>query len=140
MPFPFRECELLPLNTMMKLFNTSVLSISVSLVLVGCAETHQLMTDSTHRVPTQSIDVLTDGQQPSQPTRAIAELSYKGSASDELKAKRYLIRHAEKLGGQAVALSRNEAGDHITVGFWGGFGGATKDIDYLYKAVVLIYQ
>jgi hypothetical protein len=120
-------------------YKNLIIALSATLI-VGCADTHQLVLDSSHRPPTTSVEVFKDGEHPAKASKPIAELSWKGHGSDELKAQQYLMEHAKKLGGNAIAVTREQTGEHLSFGIFGGMGGATKDIEYLYKARVLVYE
>lgn len=104
------------------------------LVSFGCVDTRTLVSDSSPRPATASVDVFKDNEQPTRPAKQIAEMTWKGPASEELRAQASLIRKAQKLGANAIVFWKELGGAQS------GFGGGNTDKTYIFKAKVLVYE
>jgi hypothetical protein len=114
--------------------------LSALVVLCGCAaDTQALRLDNTHRTPKPAgfiVEVFQFPQKPTKPTTTIAELTWRGSQADELKAEQHFMDQARKLGADAIAMERmNGEYEHA----FGAMGGQVV-LNFLYKAHVLVYE
>ena len=97
-------------------------------LVVGCASTDKLMTDTTKRQPTTNVELL-----PSAPSekeyKSIGVLQFLGAKEDELKAIKFLQKEAGKAGAEAMFLQQEQFQK------WVGF---TPTIAVKYKAMLFV--
>src|SRR5438874_1578152 len=82
-----------PQHPTMKRIITS-LALLPLLFAFGCVTADKIVTDTTPRQPTTSVDVYKDGKMPDRKYKEIAELSFLGPREEELRAQRRFIRQA----------------------------------------------
>jgi hypothetical protein len=110
------------------------------LFITGCASTNEIVSDSTPRPPTASVDVFKDGRMPDRHFKEVAELSFLGPREDELRAQKFFMRRAEKLGGNAILFTivpAGEKGGGLFGPNGGGFGISTA---WVFKGKVIVYE
>lgn len=111
---------------------SKVLALVSLLWFTGCASTDEVITDSTKRQSTASIDVFKDGQTPNRQFKPIAELSFLGPREEELRAQKFFTGRAEKLGGNAIVFTVAPAGQKG--------GGIAFSTAFLFKGLVVVYE
>ena len=102
--------------------------ISLLALMVGCASTDKLMTDTTKRQPTANVQLLSSapGEKEYKP---IGVLQFLGAKEDELKAIKFLQKEASKAGAEAMYLDQEQFQK------WVGF---TPTIAVKYKAFLFV--
>jgi hypothetical protein len=111
----------------------TLIGLVAILLITGCASTDEIITDSTKRPPSASVEVFKDGQMPGQKFKEIAELSYLGPREDELRAQKRFVAQAKKLGGNGVIFT-------ISDGSLKGGGTLFQTVAYVFKGKVVIYE
>ena len=120
-----------PKNTMKQL--SSLIGIAALLFITGCASTDALISDSTKRAPTTSVEVFKEEQMPSRKFKEIAELSYLGPREDELRAQKKFMAQAKSLGGNALIFT-------VSNGSLKGGGTLFQTVAYVFKGKVIVYE
>ena len=110
-----------------------LIGLATLLLITGCASTDEVISDSTKRAPTTSVEVFKDGNMPNQKFKEIAELSYLGPREDELRAEKRFIGQAKKLGGNGIIFT-------ISNGSLKGGGTLFQTVAYVFKAKVIVYE
>jgi len=105
-------------------------------IVAGCASTNEIVTDTTKRAPTTSVDVFKDGHAPDKQYKEIAELSFLGPREDELRAEKHFVERARKMGGNGILFSVVLAGQK-SGGSMYGFSSSTA---WVFKGKVIVYQ
>jgi len=118
---------------------STLLELIALLVITSCASTNEIVSDSTARPPTTSVDVFKDGRMPDRHFKEVAELSFLGPREDELRAQKFFINRAQKLGGNGVIFTvvpAGEKGGGLFGPNGGGFGISTA---WVFKGKVIVY-
>jgi hypothetical protein len=119
---------------------STLIGLAALLVITGCASTNEIVSDSTKRTPTTSIDVFKEGRIPDKKFKEVAELSYLGPREDELKAQKFFIRRAESLGGNGIIFSVVLAGSKGGGMFGANGGGFMNSTAWVFKSKVIVYE
>jgi hypothetical protein len=119
----------------MKLLH-SILGLSLLLLITGCASTDEVVLDSTQRPHTTSIEVFKDGNVPQKAYKEIAELSFLGPREDELRAQKFFVERARKLGGNAILFNVVLAGQKSG----GSMYGYHTSTAWVFKGKVIVYE
>lgn len=106
------------------------------LLFVGCASTDEIVLDSSKRPKTATVEVFKDGRIPERKFQQIAELSFLGPREDELKAQKFFVERAKKLGGDAVLFEVIDAGQKGG----GSMYGYHVSNAWYFKGKVVVYQ
>lgn len=117
-----------------------LIALIAPLVVTSCASTNEIVSDSTVRPQTTSIEVFKEGRTPDRPYKEIAELSFLGPREDELRAQKFFIKRAERLGGNGIIFSvvpAGEKGGGLFGPNGGGFGVSTA---FVFKGRVIVYE
>jgi hypothetical protein len=116
---------------------------AVVITLTGCADTQLIKLDATARPPTAQVDIFKARELPPHAFKVIAELSWKGPRSDELRAESHFLKQARKLGGNAL-LIEEAAGGTFSGPRVRSADGITWNVPdnntWLFKAKVAVYQ
>jgi hypothetical protein len=112
------------------------LLLAIVLCAAGCVSTTTVRLDHTKRPHSDEVEVYKDSD-PTRPYRAIAEISWGGPRSDEIRAQRHFMKQARKLGGDAILMRIVDADPLGRFRFPGPFGQGT---DYVFTAKVIVYQ
>jgi hypothetical protein len=118
----------------------TVVGLATLLFITGCASTNEIVSDTTKRQPTTSVEVFKEGRAPARQHKEIAELSFLGPREDELRAQKFFIKRAQKLGGNGIVFTVIPAGQKGGGMFGpngGGFGISTA---WVFKANVIVYE
>src|SRR5258706_323760 len=112
---------------------TTPLGLAALLAITGCASTNEIVSDSATRPPTSSVEVFKGGRMPERHFKEIAELSFLGPREDELKAQKFFMRRAKRMGGNGLIFTTDYAGQK---------GGLTAfhSTAWVFKARVLVYE
>ena len=103
-------------------------------LLVGCAGTSELITDSSPRNPTTSVEFYREGTKPERKYREIGEVQTEDFGGEEAPAKKRLIERAKQLGANGlIMLPRSDTGYHFNP-----FGRSGNK--YIYKAIAVVYE
>jgi len=113
-----------------------ILGLVALLVITGCASTDEVITDTTKRPPTTSVDIFKEGQVPDRHFKQIAELSFLGPREDELRAQKFFVERARKLGGNGIIFSVVLAGEKSS-GTAFGFNTSTA---WVFRGKVIVYE
>jgi len=119
---------------------STLIGLTALLVITGCASTNEIVSDSTKRPPTTSVDVFKEGRTPDRKFKEIAELSFLGPREDELRAQKFFMGRAQKLGGNGIIFSvipAGEKGGGLFGPNGGGFGISTA---WVFKGKVIVYE
>ena len=110
--------------------------LAATILLTGCATTDKVTYDTTVRPPTTQVDVFKGTETPPRAHKIISELSYLGPREEELKAQRFFVAQARKMGGQAIIFTVVPAGEKA-----GGLGGAfSMSTAWVFQAKVIVYE
>ena len=105
----------------------------VALFSIGCASTDKIVYDSTPRKPSTTVEIFTTDAAAT--GKAIAELTFLGPATDALRAQKFFIKEAQKLGGNGIIFWKTGGNLGAT-----GFGPTlTIEPKYLYHGKILVY-
>lgn len=119
---------------------TALAALTLLLILTGCASTNEVVSDPTPRPPTKAVEVFKDGQIPQKQFKQIAELSFLGPREDELRAEKFFIRRAQKLGGNGILFSIVPAGERGAGLFGANGGGFGVSTAWVFKGNVIVYE
>ena len=119
----------------MKRMNKYLALLTVA-IITGCASTNEVVTDSATRHPTKAVDVFKDGNTPNRAYKQIGELSFLGPREDELRAEKYFISRAKKMGGDGILFNVVLAGQK-SGGSMYGFSSSTA---WVFKGKVVVYE
>jgi len=106
----------------------------------GCVTADKIVTDTTPRQPTTSVDVYKDGKMPDRKYKEIAELSFLGPREEELRAQKRFIRQAKELGGNGILFAvvpAGQKGGGLFGASGGGFGFSTA---WVFTGKVIVYE
>ncbi len=118
----------------------TLFALTALLVITGCASTDEIISDSTKRPPTVSVEVFKEGRVPDKKFKDIAELSYLGPREDELRAQKFFIGRAQKLGGSGIIFSVVPAGQKGGGLFGPNGGGFATSTAWVFKGKVVVFE
>jgi hypothetical protein len=72
--------------------------------------------------------------------KEIAELSFLGPREDELRAQKFFMRRAEKLGGNGIIFTVVPAGERGAGLFGANGGGFGISTAWVFKGKVIVYE
>jgi hypothetical protein len=128
---PLRSFEIGIIQPMKTLNNTLILTLLA--LVCSCASTNKVVLDNTQRAPTTSVEVFKDGKVPTRKYKEIAELSFLGPREDELRAQKYFVKEAQKMGGNGLLFHTEQAGQK------GGFT-IFQTTAFVFKANIFVYE
>ena len=116
----------------MKMKNLTVLLLA--LIFFGCAAPREVLYDQTKRQPTKSVEVIREGNKPSQQFKEIGEIAYEDFGGEEPKVLKKMRERARLLGADAIMMQpRKDTGYHFNM-----FGRSGNR--YMYKSIAVAYQ
>src|SRR5438477_8717217 len=110
---------------------TNLLGLISLLFIASCASTNEIVSDTTKRPPTGSVEVFKEERVPSKRFKEIAELSFLGPREEELRAQKYFIKRAKKFGGNGVIFSMVHEEKRGTFGL---------EAAWVFKGKVIVYE
>jgi len=114
--------------------------LAALLIITGCASTNEIVSDTTKRPPTTTLDVFKEGARPEKKFKEIAELSYLGPREDELKAQKFFMVRAKNLGGNGIIFTVVPAGQKGGGIFGENGGGFMTSTAWVFKSKVIVYE
>lgn len=113
----------------------------VPLVLAfGCVTADKVVTDTTPRPRTTTVDIYKEGNAPDKKYKQIAELSFLGPREEELRAQKRFMHQAQELGGNGILFAVVPAGQKGGGAFGpngGLFGVSTA---WVFTGKVIVYE
>jgi hypothetical protein len=125
-------------STMKRIINS--LALVPLLFMIGCVTADKIVTDTTPRSPTTSVDVYKDGKIPEGKYKEIAELSFLGPREEELRAQKRFIRQAKELGGNGILFTVVPAGQKGGGAFGASGGGFGFSTSWVFAGKVIVYE